>query len=234
MTEMSPDQLGLDRAPALASATESAIRGLLHDLGHQLMTVSLLAESLQAHSDLPAEARRRSRLVAQETVRALDMIASGSPASPRVPGAASQLVDVRDLTAQVAKLTGIAHQTPVLLLPGQPAFLQVDPMLVWRVLCNIVDNAARAAGPDGQVDISISRGHGTIITVTDSGDGFGNGPAGTAGIGLSVVRQLLATVGGHLDISTEAKGGTSVRAVFGSPCDRLVLPRLRGAWTAIA
>jgi signal transduction histidine kinase len=238
MTGMPPDrQHALGQLTARDGASEYGLRGLLHDLGHQLMTLSLLADSLQADGELPAAARRRSQLMAQETVRALDMISETGSAGCHQHQPATDLVDLRELAGQVAQLTDLAYETTVRLAPGQAAFLRVEPMLVWRVLCNIVDNAVRAAGPGGEVRISISRGNGTIVEVTDDGAGFGcgpSGPSGPAGLGLTVVRQLLASCGGQLDISAGPGGGTSVRATFGSRCDRMVLPRRRRSWAAIA
>jgi signal transduction histidine kinase len=208
-------------------------RGLLHDLGHQLMTVSLLAESLHADGTLTAEARQRADLVVQETARALEMISRTAGGGDRLaPGEPAGLTDVRDVAARVARLTQLTHKTAVRVNPGQPTYLRVDPMTAWRVLSNIVENAARAAGPDGLVNISIRRDAGTVIEITDSGAGPGSAPRGTAGLGLSVVTGLLADCGGGLDISAVKGGGTSARAVFGTDCDRAAPPPQPGAKAA--
>ncbi len=227
---------GLSRDGPLASVAgdEPTIRGVVHDLGHQIMTISLLAESVRGDACLPSAARRQADLLVQETARAICMITDLGPASGKLPGAATALVDVRELAARTVRLIRLEHQATVRLLPGPPAYMQVDPMVVCRVLRNVADNAARAAGPHGTVEISIRRGAGTIIEVTDTGPGFDRLPHETAGLGLSVVRELLAAAGGQLEVSARPQGGTSVRAVFGSQSDRIVVPRLRGTWAAIA
>ncbi len=89
MTGMSVDRQhdrGERSAPAgdQAGAAGLGTAGLLHDLGHQIMTVSLLAESLQADAALSPESRRRSELVVQETARALGMLADGAAPAPAV------------------------------------------------------------------------------------------------------------------------------------------------------
>ena len=144
----------------------------------------------------------------------------------RVP-ASTQLIDVRELAAAATRLGQLRHEANVGLQPGPATFLMVDPMLVWRVVGNLMDNAARAAGPDGNVNIRISRDAGTVVEITDDGEGFGRGPGGMAGRGLSVVAQLLAATGGELEVRPGQCGGTSARAIFGGRCDRIVLPRQR-------
>ena len=174
MTAMSYDrEHGCPAPPAAAGADGRGDAGLLHDLGHQMMTVSLLAESLSADNELSEESRRRSELLVQETARALGMIADGMPCGPAPQEDETQLIDIRQLAGQLARLARLAHPAAITLLPGSPAYVQVNPMQVWRVLWNLIDNAARAAGPDGHVEIAIRRGDGTVIEVTDDGPGYG-------------------------------------------------------------
>jgi signal transduction histidine kinase len=78
-----------------------------------------------------------------------------------------------------------------------------------------VDNAVRAAGPGGRVTIRIDQELQTALEVTDNGPGPGAGRPGVAGLGLTVVRQLLDSADGRLDISEAPTGGTCVRVTFG-------------------
>jgi len=69
---------------------------------------------------------------------------------------------------------------------------------IRRCLVNVVDNAVRAAGPAGEVVVTVARGAGSVrIVVEDDGPGFGGMPGGT-GIGLSVTRRELQDIGGSL------------------------------------
>ena len=161
-------------APADSGALE--FRGLLHDLGHQMMTLSLLAEAVRNDTTLSAVSRQRIDLVMQEMFRIVDVITdctadAGGPADGG--RGASGGVDIRRLAAEVAQLAGVAYQTRVSLRPGRPAVLRVSGTLMWRVLANLVDNAVRAAGPDGTVEIRISQERDTVIEVVDDGPGFG-------------------------------------------------------------
>ncbi len=192
------------------------VQGLLHDLGHQLMTLSLLAEPLRADSTLSADARQRMELVLREMFRALDMVTDtvAAPGADQHSGAGP--ADVRELAGQVAQLSGLAYDTKVELLPGPPATMQGRPMMIWRVLTNLVDNAARAAGPQGHVSIGIAvdQAGRVVIEVTDDGPGLDGGPAGLAGLGLSVVGGLVRESGGAVSAGPAPGGGTSVRAAF--------------------
>jgi signal transduction histidine kinase len=205
--------------------------GLLHDLGHQLMTLSLLAEAVGGDEELTAESRRRIELVQQEMLRAMDLIADHMVADGPVGTAGDgDLVDLRDLSSQVAALAELAYGATVRVLPGPAARLGRAPALLWRVLSNVVDNAARAAGPGGQVEVSIRQEIDTVIDVFDDGPGFGNGPGGIAGLGLTVVRRLLEDADGRLEVAERADGGTRVRVVFCRERDCAMVPAGAGTW----
>jgi signal transduction histidine kinase len=225
MTETSPD-CALARSPEFAGEGELTFRGLMHDLGHQMMTLSLLADSVRDDSALSADSRHRMELVMQEMFRIVDVIADSivPGAGPPVPAA----IDLRELAGDVAQLAGLTYDTTVTVEPGRPALIRIGSTQLWRVLVNLVDNAARAAGPGGKVTIGIEQGRDTIIEVTDNGQGFGGGPAGAAGLGLTVVRQLLDAVGGRLEVTNAPGRGTCMRVILGLERE----PRLASAGTA--
>ncbi len=100
------------------------------------------------------------------------------------------------------------------MLPGPSVRIPVPAAVLWRVLSNVVDNAARAVGPAGRVEVAILRGKQAVIEVTDDGPGFGNGPAGMASLGLRVAGALLASCGGQLEVAAPVAGGTQVRIVL--------------------
>jgi signal transduction histidine kinase len=92
------------------------------------------------------------------------------------------------------------------------ATVVADEVTLRRALNNLLENATRAAGPDGTVAISVGRrGQSLRIDVEDSGPGFGAGPTGTAGLGLVIVESLVRTHGGHLEILRSRLGGALMR-----------------------
>ena len=89
--------------------------------------------------------------------------------------------------------------------------IEANPLVLWRVLTNVVDNAARAAAPGGRVEISLRDQEGPAIDVADDGPGFGQGPPGSGSLGLAVTRSLLDACGGSLAVQAPQSGGTLVR-----------------------
>jgi signal transduction histidine kinase len=93
-----------------------------------------------------------------------------------------------------------------------------SPVLLWRVLTNVVDNAARAAGPDGRVEIAVAMladpPPRARLEVLDNGPGFGQGPPGAASLGLGVVTSLLESCGGSMAVEAPAAGGALVQIVI--------------------
>jgi len=198
--------------PRCVAGCELKVRGLLHDLSHQMMTLSLLGDSVRDDGALSATARKRMEVVAQEMLRIVELIADSM--SPDAAAALAGGADIREIATEAAQLASLAYDTAVVVEPGAAAFLPVSASLLRRVLRNLVDNAVRAAGPGGRVSIRVEQAGETVLQIADTGPGFGDGPAGTAGLGLTVVRKLLQAAGGRLDIGTGPHGGAQARVTF--------------------
>lgn len=185
-----------------------ALRGLLHDLGHEVTTLSYLVEAVRGDTSLPADSGYRLELLSLEMSRMSDLIRHGLNGD-QIPGEAGP-VNVRDLAAQLTELAQLAYEADVRLLPGPAAVVTISPVLLWRVLSNVLDNAARAAGRTGTVTVAIRQAGTTVIDVTDDGPGFGAAPPGEASLGMEVVTSLLESCGGALAVQEPPQGGTTV------------------------
>jgi signal transduction histidine kinase len=177
-----------------------------------MTTLSYLVEAVRGDVDLPGDAGSRLELLSLEMSRLLDIIAQEIPARSGVSAVAE--VELRSLAGQVIKLARIAHEGSVILEPGPEVTVEASPALLWRVLTNVVDNAARAVGPYGRVGVTVSAGDDrAAVDVIDDGPGFAHGPPGAASLGLGVVTSLLESCGGALEVRAPASGGAHVRIV---------------------
>lgn len=110
---------------------------------------------------------------------------------------------------------------------SERAQARTDPVLLERILRNLLDNALKHGG-QGAVRLSVSGGEEVAIVVSDTGPGIplqeqqhvfeefyrGKGGAGTGGLGLglSIVKRLADLLGARLEIAfTDPAAGTGAR-----------------------
>ena len=197
---------------------ELAIRGLLHDLEHGMATLSSLVQVISGDANLSVGSRIQLELMDNELSRVTDFLTDW--ADKWAGGAADDgtgTVGLRALATEVAQLAEVEHGANVVLLPGPDIGLTARSGLIWRILANVVDNAARAAGPHGTVQISIEQTDMVVVEVRDDGPGFGGAPGRAGSLGLTVIASLLRSVGGHFELRDAPDSGTVVRAIFPPP-----------------
>lgn len=209
--------------PQARSSTESARaerRQISHDIKHELATIMVLASLLATAPDVGEESRRRARLILGET-RWLDQLHiayeetvdrhrqwSEPPAPIRL-----------DLLAEEVVAAMRSSTLTTIRLSVTNIYAHANRLTFWRSLRNVIDNAVRAAGPQGHVDVMISAEDGwAIAQVDDDGPGFDAAAVGkTSGrsarppLGLAIVQEMVAASGGVLEISTGHLGGSCVR-----------------------
>ncbi len=124
------------------------------------------------------------------------------------------------------------------IVPGVEARLANTPQFVGEVVSYAVQETLRNAARHGRgsdarrllhVALTVSWQHGLSIEIADDGVGMlADGRAnGGSGAGLRLHRGLLGVLGGTLQISTPAAGGTLVRLFI--PEDLWTLPVLEGS-----
>jgi signal transduction histidine kinase len=194
------------------------LRGVLHDVGHGLFTLSLLLENARGVL-LPQLGDDSFELVEQELSRLLGIVHTGTRRSAEpVP------VGLRTLLEPFAVVCRRTTLAKVWVRPGPEFVVPADPGMLWRIVSNLIDNAVRAAGPLGNVEIVVNdrsrlTGHRfgdevVTIDVVDDGPGFQRGPAGLADLGLTVVNRLLDACGGWLQIDEMRPHGTRMRIIL--------------------
>lgn len=118
-------------------------------------------------------------------------------------------------------------------LPEDLPLLEFDAVLIERVLCNLIENAAKFNPPGSQIRISaVELGEVVEFRVEDEGPGVpaahpehlfeafvrggGQGDAPGLGLGLSICRIILEAHGGHLRVANRVEGGACF--AFSLPC----------------
>jgi len=194
------------------SVSTAGLAGVLHDLCQPLAGIRALASapsSQRGSAEAADELSERLRRIAELGEWMNDLLRSESTALTHVDavtGADATEVVQSVLVAAAASFTGTLHWRP-----SGPASVPLDAVELRRAFGNVIDNATRAAGPNGSVHVRVRVGRSSVcIEVEDSGPGFGRVRPQTQR-GLAVTQAMLARCGGALEIGSGRSGGTHVR-----------------------
>jgi two-component system osmolarity sensor histidine kinase EnvZ len=202
---------GMDRRrDDLGSRLYYSIREVCHDMRQPIATVGALVEAAMTHPDLPEVVAQRLRHILDETQLLADLtqriVQTGLLAVPVKP--ADLLADAVDQAALT--YAGVVR---VSVEPRPP--LVADPVALRRVLGNALENATRAAGPQGVVLVAlVGDERWTIFEIGDSGPGFGAAASGAASLGLSIADRLMRAHGGRIEFGRSELGGALVRLLL--------------------
>jgi two-component system sensor histidine kinase PrrB len=230
----------LEEAVAAREAALLAARRFAADAGHELRTP---LQSVRANLDIASsgEANAQQRRLALETaglqsdrlsrlVDGLQTLARGE--SGLVAIAAD--VDLGDIADGAVFATQSRHPELTIEsdLPATGPVVHGDADGLWRVVENLLENAARHGRPGGHVRLRVSSSTaGAEILVEDDGPGipiadrervvrrFARGrdaTAGGSGLGLAIVQAEARRHGGTLDLSSSELGGLLARVTIGS------------------
>jgi len=112
--------------------------------------------------------------------------------------------------------------------PDIPVYAMVNKEKLQRVMDNLIINAIKFSGPNGNIDIALSAVHGEVnISVKDSGIGIpqdmlpyifdrfskarreGIRGEESVGLGLSIVREIIQKHNGEIEVESSEKQGTT-------------------------
>lgn len=222
----------VDQLEQLQHTREVTIRGFGHDLRNPLAILSMntgyLRERLEA---LGADGRAvvDDLDLAIATMRKLiDDLMQVAAAKTSLIQLAPQRLDMTTITERLrrrlrALVYGREIRASVFRTREAPDEITTDPILFDRVIDNILTNAAKYT-QRGSIVLEID-GTPDTVTLKVSDTGCGMGPEeleksfqpggsvrrekGSYGVGLSVVVQLLAQVGGRLEVMSKPNHGTT-------------------------
>ncbi|MBT9457740.1 MAG: DUF4118 domain-containing protein [Burkholderiaceae bacterium] len=207
----------------------SLLSALSHDLRTPLAVVYGLADTLAALPELPAAGLDMAQALRQEAQRInamvnklLDMARLQSGAVQlRLEWQPIEEVVGSALQAMQPVLTG--RNVSIALAPELP-LVQLDAVLIERVLCNLLENAAKYTPAGTAIDIAAeARNSELLLSVADHGPGL---PAGReeqlfdkftrgekesstpgVGLGLAICRAIMQAHQGRIWAETAAGGG---------------------------
>jgi two-component system, OmpR family, sensor kinase len=232
----------LEGAETRAQQAEERTRAFLADAAHELRTpiagVQAAAETLLHHDDqLDRDERQHLQaLLVREAERAGALITDLLTAARLDAGIDLDLapVSLRTLVNGEIDRVRLLHPEATVTMSGPEVIAHADAAKVSSILRNVIDNAMRAAGPQGSVHVVLrEQDQFAIAEVWDSGPGVPPsererifqrlvrldhgraGDAGGSGLGLAIARGFARAHGG--DLTCEEPRG--IGAMF-----RLVLP----------
>ncbi len=220
----------------LARLEDGALRQerFVADAAHELRTpLATLRATLEAAREQPGGPRVDEELLAdmwQQTTR-MSLLVDGLLLLARSDSGTAKVgaepVDLDDVVTDVASATQVARGKS-LTRRVEPVQVVGEPSLLELVVRNLLDNAMRHARSSVEVSLAEQSGR-AVLTVDDDGPGIpprhrrevfrrfvrlddvrASGGGG-AGLGLAIVRQIVALHGGTVEISESPSGGARLR-----------------------
>lgn len=186
------------------------LRALFHDLGNHLVTFSCMLETVDRGPGRSQISHRQVSLMRTQTARMLDLLREAVD-QDRQP----ENIAVRVMINEIVCMANTRRQATVILREGQERRLYTHPAALWRIVANVVDNAVRAAGPAGRVEISVhDRPPHLVIEVADNGPGFGKVRSGVASLGLGIAASLTRKCDGEIQMLPVYPHGVRVHLKF--------------------
>ncbi len=206
---------------ARLAALGTAVAKISHDLRNILSSALLVADQLQETADPAAKRAARTLIPSVERAAALvsntvDFAREGPPAIVRGAVCLVELIDEAALALQPHNPNiAIENQVPASLV------LALDRTQIYRVLVNLLRNAAEAGASRVTLLVEIEEGA-TRLILADNGPGLpkrvkdnlfrpfnGAGRRGGSGLGLVIARDLIRAHGGDLVVRRTGSGGAT-------------------------
>lgn len=243
-------ELARIEANRASKSKDEFIATVSHELRTPLNTIRLWSRMLDSERLSPADRAsglqmiERAILAQQQLVDDLLDVSRITAGTLRLTVRAVRMADViraaAEAIAPVAKERGIRFAVQVAADIGT---VRADADRLQQVIWNLLSNAVKFTPPEGAVSLAAAReGEMVTITVTDTGAGirpeflpslfapFSQGETGITrghgglGLGLSIVKQLVALHGGTIEVHSPGEGrGTTftVRLPIGAALARV-------------
>lgn len=200
----------LDRLAGSFRSQQRFLAHTSHDLRTPLAVIRSNLDVISNDPDATVEDWRQTGEVMERAVDRISVMVDDLLAVARqeLAGATVAQIDPSEIITELvsdlgpaARGDGVSIQAD---LPDRAIAVMADPGMLRRALGNLVDNAVRESPDGGVVSVALRReGDWTYLGVLDEGPGIDvdlvlNGDHGNGGMGLGIVRQIVAMHAGRL------------------------------------
>jgi len=201
---------------------------LAHDLGTPLHSIGGLVRLLLEKGGWPPDVEHKLNLIIQQTQR-LDNVIQNVRKATRLPDPHFEALTVQQILSETLPLVEpLMHKNMVRIEVDMSQAIDtvyVDRYRIQTALMNIIQNAQEAMPGGGKITVSSrSSDSFAIITVSDTGPGMSpdmiekacepffstKHDEGLRGLGLAIVRDIVKTHGGKIEIRNVPDAGTSI------------------------
>ncbi len=203
-----------DTSESGRSTRASDLAGVLHDLGQPLAAIRALVSTPFTEPAAGGDDEMRKRLhQIGELAEWMNELLRCSTAIGPLTGEPTAS-DAGQVVRETVVTAGASFDGTLQYVGSGPALVPVCPVELRRAVANVVDNATRAAGSHGCVEVRVCRsGRSVHVEIEDDGPGFGR-VRGQTRRGLAVTRSVLDGCGGALKIARSRTGGVVIRLEF--------------------
>ena len=225
----------LKRMKTLDDSRQEFVANVSHELKTPITSVKVLAESLLAQQDVPAELYQEFMKDIAEEIEREDKIINDLLAIVKLDKSVAELnisaVDINELTEIILKrLRPIARKNnvEVLLVSKREVVAEVDEVKMSLILTNLVENAIKYNREQGTVEVTLDADHQFFtIQVSDTGIGIPqecleqiyerfyrvdkshSREIGGAGLGLAITRNAVLLHRGSIKVDSKEGEGTT-------------------------
>lgn len=221
-----------------------------HELRTPLTTICGYTELLENGMVKAEDAQGIYNLIHKESSRMLDLVEDILRLSRLDEGNLTgkrEKVNLCETAASACQLLSLAAQEKGVKVnfTGEDAFVLGDPVLLGELCSNLLDNAIKYNVDNGSVDVRVTAGANTVLTVSDTGigiepehqphvferfyrtDNCRSKSTGGTGLGLSIVKHAAEYHKAKVELMSKPGQGTRVTVVF-PPCCEDSLPEEEG------
>lgn len=170
----------LERMKALDDSRKEFVANVSHELKTPITSVKVLADSLLAQQDVPAELYHEFMVDIAEEIEREDKIINDLLALVKLDKSAAELnigvININELTEIILKrLRPIARKKniEVTLISKREIIAEVDEVKMSLILTNLVENAIKYNKEQGKVDVTLDADHQFFtVEVADTGIGI--------------------------------------------------------------